>query len=84
MGHQRLIVYDRLDSIYRNFEKAAKLYETEATSKLEYISAQNQARQIRLMKQQAIQDEQIALRNLNRWFETKFFIQQTVALPIVN
>ena len=72
VAHQRLIVYDRLDSIYRNFEKAAKLrYETQATSKLEYISAQNQARQIRLMKQQAIQDEQIALRNLNRWLGDK-------------
>ena len=60
--------YDELDSKYRDFEKAAKLrYETEATSKLEYLSAQNQARQIILTRQQAIQDEQIALKNLNRW-----------------
>ncbi|MDD4591101.1 MAG: CusA/CzcA family heavy metal efflux RND transporter [Parabacteroides sp.] len=72
VAQQRRTVYDRLDSIYRNFEKAAKLrYETEATSKLEYISAQNQARQIGLMKQQAIQDEQIALKNLNRWLGDK-------------
>ncbi len=68
VAHQRRLVYDELDSIYRDFEKAAKLrYETEATSKLEYLSAQNQARQIILTRQQAIQDEQIALKNLNRW-----------------
>ncbi|MFA6831987.1 MAG: CusA/CzcA family heavy metal efflux RND transporter [Bacteroidaceae bacterium] len=68
VAKQRRMVYDRLDSIYGNFEKAAKLrYETESTSKLEYISAQNQARQINLAKIQALKDEQIALRNLNRW-----------------
>ena len=68
VAKQRRLVYDRLDSIYGNFEKAAKLrYETEATSKLEYISAQNQARQINLARMQALKDEQTALKNLNRW-----------------
>lgn len=68
VAHQRRLVYAHLDSIYRNFENAARLrYETEATSRLEYISAQNQARQIALMQQQSIHNEQIALKNLNRW-----------------
>jgi len=72
VAHQRRLVYDQLDSIYRDFEKAAKLrYETEATSKLEYISAQNQARQINLTMLQVIRDEQIALINLNRWLGDK-------------
>lgn len=83
VAHQRRLVYDKLDSIYCDFEKAAKLrYETEATSKLEYISAQNQARQINLAKVQALQDEQIALKNLNRWLgeTTSFITDNSVAL----
>jgi len=72
VAHQRRLVYEQLDSIYRDFEKAAKLrYETEATSKLEYLSAQNQAKQIILVKKQTIHDEQIALKNLNRWLGDK-------------
>ena len=66
--HQRLLVYQHLDSIYTDFEKAAQLrYETEATSKLAYLSAQNQHRQNQLLLQQARQDEKIALCNMNRW-----------------
>ncbi|MDD2242099.1 MAG: CusA/CzcA family heavy metal efflux RND transporter [Bacteroidales bacterium] len=82
VAHQRKIEYDRLDSIYRDFEKAAKLrYETQATSKLEYISAQNQSRQVNLSEQQAMKDEQIALTNLNRWLgnETIYVTDGSIA-----
>lgn len=68
VARSRRELYERVDSIYRDFELAAKLrYETEETSRLEYISAQNQARQVSLALQQSLQDEQIALCNLNRW-----------------
>jgi cobalt-zinc-cadmium resistance protein CzcA len=68
VAKRRREVYEHLDSVYRNFEQAAKLrYETQATSKLEYLSAQGQAQQIRLALLQARQDEQTALGNLNRW-----------------
>ena len=68
VAHQRLLLFQRLDSVYRDFERAAQLrYETEATSRLEYLSAQNQCRQNALALQQAEQDERIALQNLNRW-----------------
>ncbi|WP_033149084.1 CusA/CzcA family heavy metal efflux RND transporter [Prevotella sp. P6B1] len=68
VAHQRTEVYEHLDSIYRDFEKAAKLrYETEAASKLEYLSAQQQWHRAILSLQQARQDEAIALQNLNRW-----------------
>jgi len=68
VSHQRLLLFQRLDSVYRDFERAAQLrYETEATSRLEYLSAQNQCRQNALALQLAEQDERIALKNLNRW-----------------
>ena len=68
VAHQRMLVYERLDSVYRDFEQAAKLrYETEATSKLEYINAQQQLRQAVLLLNEARLDEQMALQNLNRW-----------------
>ena len=68
VARERTRVYQHLDSIYRDFERAAQLrYETEATTKLEYISAQQQARQTRLALNEAQVDERIALQNLNRW-----------------
>ena len=72
VAHQKVLVYEKLDTVYRNFEKAAKLrYNTGATSELEYLSARNQARQIGLAKMQALRDETIALKNLNRWLGQK-------------
>lgn len=68
VAHQRTKVYQNLDSVYRDFERAAKLrYETEATTKLEYINAQQQSRQAALLLNEARLDEQMALQNLNRW-----------------
>lgn len=68
VARERTRVLEHLDTIYRDFERAARLrYETEATSKLEYISAQQQARQTQLSLNEARLDERIALQNLNRW-----------------
>ena len=68
VARERVNVYQHLDSIYRGFEHAAQLrYETEASSKLEYISARQQARQAQLALDEARRDERIALQNLNRW-----------------
>lgn len=65
-GRYRL--YLQLDSVFRDFERAAKLrYETEATSKLEYLSASNQAKQISIQKEKSRIDYQIALQKLNLW-----------------
>lgn len=68
VAQQRLKTYIQLDSVYSNFESAARLrYETQATSRLEYVSAMNQARQIAIARKQAENDERIALLHLNRW-----------------
>jgi cobalt-zinc-cadmium resistance protein CzcA len=62
-------LYLQLDSIFRNFERAAKIrFETQATSKLEYLSASNQAKQIIIQKEKSNRDYRIALQKLNLWF----------------
>ena len=62
-------LYSQLDTVFQDFEKAARLrYETEATSRLEYLSAMNQSKQIAIQKEQARQDYHIALHKLNMWF----------------
>lgn len=64
----RYRLYSQLDSVFRNFERAAKLrYETQATSRLEYLSASNQAKQITVQKEKSRMDYQIALQKLNLW-----------------
>ena len=65
-GRYRL--YLQLDSVFKDFERAAKLrYETQATSRLEYLSASNQARQITIQKEKSRLDYQIALQKFNLW-----------------
>lgn len=79
VAKKRRELYESVDSIYHDFEQAAKVrYETEETSRLEYISAQNQARQLSLALQQAKRDEQTALCNLNRWLgEAASYLPET-------
>ena len=68
VAERRLRVYARLDSLCRDLEEAARLrYETQASSRLEYVSAMAQARQMAINKRQAENDLTIALLNLNRW-----------------
>ncbi|MFC4220081.1 CusA/CzcA family heavy metal efflux RND transporter [Flagellimonas marina] len=48
-GYQKIQFYNRLDSLYTNFEKAAKLrYETGETTKLEQLNASSKRKQIEL------------------------------------
>ena len=62
-------LYLQLDSIFKNFERAAKIrFETQATSRLEYLSASNQAKQIIIQKEKSNRDYIIALQKLNLWF----------------
>ncbi len=62
-------LYQELDSTFGDFERAAKIrYETEATSRLAYLSASNQAKKISNEKVQAYSDYMIALQQFNRWF----------------
>jgi len=68
-AQKRADLFERLDSLFVNFERAAKVrYETEATSKLAYLAAANQAKQIAINQKQASRDEQVALAQFNRWF----------------
>ncbi len=58
----------KLDSVYINFKKAAKLrYETGETGKLEFISASSEYQQIQVLKQQAYDDIEIAKRALKQY-----------------
>ncbi|QDH80323.1 CusA/CzcA family heavy metal efflux RND transporter [Echinicola soli] len=75
---QRYMLLEKMDSLYANFERAARIrYETEATSKLEWLSAQNKTKQITIQKEQGYRDFQISLKRLNLWLvsDTLFTIQ---------
>ena len=91
VARHRTKVYEGFDSVFSDFEKAAKMrYETEATSKLEYISALQQLRQNSLALRQAQMDEEIAKQNLNRWLGTETFflpadsLELSIENPILN
>lgn len=68
IARQNYELYQRLDSIYQDFERGARLrYEVEETSKLAYLAASNQVKQMTLQKEQAAFDYQTALYKLNLW-----------------
>lgn len=59
---------EELDSIYQEFERAARIrYEVEETSKLSYLAAVNQVKQISLQHEQVQYDYHAALNKLNLW-----------------
>ncbi|MEK6479018.1 CusA/CzcA family heavy metal efflux RND transporter [Catalinimonas sp. 4WD22] len=65
---KNVLLYEQLDSIYQEFERAARIrYEVEETSRLAYLAASNQVKQIRLQKTQAEYDYNSALYKLNLW-----------------
>ncbi|MEQ6166946.1 CusA/CzcA family heavy metal efflux RND transporter [Ekhidna sp. MALMAid0563] len=65
------LVYEQLDSIFTDIERAAKIrLETEETSRLEYLATSNQASQVQIQKEQAYRDYLSALQQLNVWFVT--------------
>ncbi|MDT0642541.1 CusA/CzcA family heavy metal efflux RND transporter [Zunongwangia sp. F363] len=62
-------VYKKMDSIFEDIERAARIrYETEATSKLEYLATSNQANEVKIQLEQAFRDYVTALQRLNLWF----------------
>ena len=68
IARQNYQLYQRLDSIYQNFQRGARLrYEVEETSKLAYLAASNQVKQMTLQKEQAAFDYQTSLYKLNLW-----------------
>ncbi len=80
-------LYVELDSVFSDFERAAQIrFETEATSKLEFLTATNQSRQVTLQKLQAYRDYLAALQRLNLWLadgET-FTVAETNVEAIVD
>jgi len=71
VAKQYLLLFEELDTLMRNFAIAARLrYQTKATSKLEYLSAQNRIKLVQAQKEKAFRDYLIALRQLNMWFDS--------------
>lgn len=67
-------VYQRLNTIFKDIERAAKLrLEVEATSRLEYLATSNQGNQVQILKEQAYRDYLSALQKLNLWFVSETF-----------
>lgn len=67
-AQMKLALYREMDSIFVEFERAAKLrYETEETSKLAYLAAANQAGKVATEAQQVFHDYHIALQQFNLW-----------------
>lgn len=68
VSQMRWALYQELDSLFSDFERAARLrFETEETSKLAFLAAANQAGQMSAKADQAFRDYQIALQRFNLW-----------------
>jgi len=62
-------VYKKMDSIFEDIERAARIrYETEATSKLEYLATSNQGNEVKIKLEQAYRNYLKSLQRLNLWF----------------
>ena len=81
-ARSQYLLYQQLDSIFAEFTRAAEVrYETEAISRLEYLAATNQARQITVQQEQAFRDYQAALRQLNQWLMSETPFTATLTEP---
>ncbi|VAW20780.1 Cobalt-zinc-cadmium resistance protein CzcA; Cation efflux system protein CusA [hydrothermal vent metagenome] len=70
-GYSQLRLFVELDSIYRNFAKAAQVrYDTGESNLLEKAAAQGKYQEIKLRRQQAQADVQIYMQELQRWLNT--------------
>lgn len=68
VSQSKWLLYQRLDSVYANFQKAAKIrLETEEVSQLEYLAASNKVKQISQQLEQAEYEYAEALTILNLW-----------------
>ncbi|MCF8715155.1 CusA/CzcA family heavy metal efflux RND transporter [Joostella atrarenae] len=72
-------VYKRIDSLFTDIERAAKLrYEIEETSKLEYLATSNQANQVKIQGEKAYRNYLSSIQYLNMWLasDTLFVIPE--------
>ncbi|MDN3670696.1 CusA/CzcA family heavy metal efflux RND transporter [Echinicola jeungdonensis] len=68
--HKQLLWWQKMDTLFQEFSKAAKLrYETEATSKLEWLASRNQVQKVTIKLEQAKRDYQMVLQRFNLWWE---------------
>jgi len=93
LAKKNLELFSRLDSIYRDFQHAARIrFEVEETSKLAYLASENQVKQISLQKEQVKYDFAIAIEKLNLWLmsDTTYSVTSTwpeswlMPLPLVD
>jgi cobalt-zinc-cadmium resistance protein CzcA len=81
----RMQLYESLDSVFREFQTAVELrFETQETSELEFLAAENEARQAKMRAVQAVQDYQIALEQFNLWLvtDTVFTVEEDYASEV--
>lgn len=82
ISKRKFELFEQLDSVYQEFERAAKLrYEVEETSRLAYLATANQAKQIALQKQQAGYNYTNALIRLNLWLVSDTFYTISTTQP---
>lgn len=68
VARNKWLLYSRLDSIYQDFQRAARVkYEVEETSRLAFLAAANQVKQISLLLEQSAYDYATELQRLNLW-----------------
>lgn len=71
LAESRLKLVQQQDSIYQNFEEAARLrFESGATGKLEFLSATSQAKKVSVMLKQALAEYRAASQSLKSWLNT--------------
>ena len=73
-------LYQQMDSLYANFEKAAALkFKTQQTSKIEYIAASTKYKQLQVDIKMATRNYSMALQHLNQYlfYSKKFDIDES-------
>ncbi|HLU90759.1 MAG TPA: CusA/CzcA family heavy metal efflux RND transporter, partial [Cyclobacteriaceae bacterium] len=80
VAKKNLELYEGLDSVYQDFQRAAQIrYEVEETSRLAFLAASNQVKQITLQLEQAEYDYTTALTKLNLWLVSDIFYTVTAS-----
>ena len=82
IARNKWLLYRRLDSIYQDFQRAAQVkYEVQETSRLAFLAASNQVKQITLQLEQSAYDYATELQKLNLWLVTDTIYTVTETLP---
>jgi len=69
VNRKRIYSLQQLDSLFHQYQRAEKTkLETEATSKLEYLAAVNQAKQFAIRVSEARHDHESLIASFNKWF----------------